>query len=938
MSDAIRPRRRHEPDDDLPRRSIHQPDNDPFPPGKPASTKWRKIALFSGLGVVLIAGILILCFLLLKGHTALSPFATDIPQEAVVAMLFNLEEFRKVPGLDAEIAEMDGALKEFFRDLNLEPGSAKLNSLFLSATKEGETIRIWVFDQPIQIGTASAGRFRMAKIDDATLWQDKFAFPNHWCVDNKGRLLHGPKDLIESAIARKKTGKATRASEELSRWGSEVPSNSLIWTVADFSRTEAKEFKFFPRNLAEDLKGTRINGQFFFMDYSEKDGPVLHGKWFCPTHSDAKSCADSLEGLKKHIGKLAEGLFAGSYVKNLNKVLKESQFEVEEKEIKIQLSIPLAFPRIGFEFISKSFRKGRELVEEQFRRAFHKQMRQGEIAFGKQNYEEAKLAFSEALNLYPEDLLAKGKLEEAKRALDGKKQSLETKRQLDLTLEEVAKALASSELGKAREKLAAAEKIQPNDPRLVEFEKRLKDMENEVKYQANVSDGDKALSQSNLELALTHFQNANRSQPNREKVRATILAIETFQKAAKLLEEGKDFRTQKKVSQAYDQAKKIKDTIFGDFRSKIEGDIRFKGVLEKMTEDTSNFLWEMFKDLRELSLEKKDKAQQAWNKKDFPLAVKENGDSQLELAKAKDFLQGLKSFPIKELSKEIEKKEKELDEEYSSLDLVRRKAEGLILLEQGKDYLKDGHLLLTQAKRDSFRLLEAQEVFKNALKKIEAAAKCPGIDVKEELKKAQIASDQVAKLIRPINLDFTKSADLKGWAFPKDQWSHLEGRLQSAKVATSNLSFPGIEFPADFVLTMEISIVKGGKFRNDYWKSVNDFLTVRLGGNDSPELVISLGKDPNVKFQDLAQITLGKKSYSLPSVDKASSVTVQLVRKNGTAALIVQERTIGDSFSLDGQLNQLSIAVNNGKGVNGEFNAFLGIFRVNLEARIAKKK
>lgn len=49
-------------------------------------------------------------------------------------------------------------------------------------------------------------------------------------------------------------------------------------------------------------------------------------------------------------------------------------------------------------------------------------------------------------------------------------------------------------------------------------------------------------------------------------------------------------------------------------------------------------------------------------------------------------------------------------------------------------------------------------------------------------------------------------------------------------------------------------------------------------------------------------------------------------------------KQIGPEFPLDGQFNQVSIVVNNGKGLNGEFNAFLAIFKVDLKARISKKK
>jgi hypothetical protein len=335
------------------------------------------------------------------------------------------------------------------------------------------------------------------------------------------------------------------------------------------------------------------------------------------------------------------------------------------------------------------------------------------------------------------------------------------------------------------------------------------------------------------------------------------------------------------------------------------------------------------------------KAKEAWFKPDYPAAIKHYEDARQELGKAKDFLQGLRSFPIKGLAEATETRAKEVEQQMAVMALHQEKARGAILLSEGRKYMRLGGVALVKAQKDSSSLAEAQKNFIRAATAFQSAKKHIGKEADEDWKAAQAASIRLEKLLQPLELDLAKAKNLEGWSMVKTQWrihSADSTWLQGAEVPSATLTSPSTPFPADFDLTVDFSIVdRDGKIRNSFWTTYPDPLLIVLAGKnaDSEDLVIGLGKDMAIKFDNLARIKVGKKSYSyLPGRDDPP-ITLRLVRYQGTGTLTVRDKEIA-SFPLTNDFHHITFKVANGKNRKGEWNAFAAIFKVSLKAYLKK--
>jgi hypothetical protein len=448
------------------------------------------------------------------------------------------------------------------------------------------------------------------------------------------------------------------------------------------------------------------------------------------------------------------------------------------------------------------------------------------------------------------------------------------------------------------------------------LEAQLKNIVDERVFENHVLEGDQALANAKLELAADHFEAAKRIWPDRDKPQQSLVAIQRFRDAKASLNAANNFLAEKKLTQAYVQAQGLRDTIPGNFGLKIEDDQRFRAIRAQLTEETASMLWQLANDLRAFAGKRKAIAEEALTKTDYPLALQEFEAALQELGKAEDSLHALKLFPLKGRSEEIEERRKETSQELAWLKSVKQKTRGLDFLQRGRDSMKQGDAHLILAKKKSVHLRKAEHAFSTALEQFGAAKDFPGTDADADLASARKARDHVAKLMQPFLLDFRNPKVLEGWSFPKEEWTlrtaNPRARFQSGNVLATTLTSPLVEFPADFDLKVEFGMVNDiGTPRNGSWMFHPDFVVLTLVAKDknSPALTISFGNDTNLKFQQLAHVAVGKKSYSLPGQDEPS-LRVRLIRRQGTATLSIANKQIA-SFPLEKEYHQFSFRVNN---------------------------
>jgi hypothetical protein len=900
-------------------------------------TKSRKRRVFvwcAALAAAFLVGLASLLVIVFWRCTPMSEFATVVPDEAATAFKLNLEAIRKVAGVEAEMRDLDTALKGSLRDLGLQPATATLTGLFECNTKSGDELQLWLFDQPVQLDNADTRRFQPQDFSGVTIWKDQFTPKSHWAVDRHGRLLHGPQELIESAMARQRSKRITTAGQDMSRWASGMPTNSLAWMVSNgFEGTPI------PLPLADELRGTRVDGQFFSLQYAEQTGPVVTGRWYFPTHSDAKTFAAALAGLKTNL--------AITEMKLVANALAESRSQRNGKEVDCYIPLPLALARLALQAASENLTHDRTRADQRIQAAYRNHMAKGELALANQRLEEAEAAFTQASRLFPADARSKGKLQQVKTAMERQKQDLDAKRQFEGTLAAAEQALANNELAKARNTLALAARRQQNDVRVANLSQKLKDKEEEARqklkdkekeaiYQREMVAGDLAVEQSDLVMALGHFRSASAARPAQAAPRENTAIIQTLQQASASLTVADKLRGQRDVAKAYEQTMTAMDSLQAAFAKGADAARRFAPALKKMTADTSSGLRRMLDDLLAMSKAREQEGLAAMAKEDYALAARQYQSAETELSKAKALVKAVDASPLKGLRESLDEQAKEVDTASASLELNKDKGTGLARLQEGRELLKQAKLELAKSKEASVHLLNAQTVLVNATSALEAAQKCPGIDAKIELKNAREASRRVAKLVQPIDDDSESPKAFAAWTFAKNQWVlHRQAPrtwVQSVRTPTGTIASPTVEFPVDFELTIEVSIVdKEGQPQNGGWKYLDDFLTIRLVGQDtySPDLVMVLGKDPAIKFQDLSRVLVGKKSYSFSS--GKDLVRLRLVRHQGNATLTIGERAIA-FFPLGSDFHQLSFSVINGQNVRNELTAFAAIFKVNVRA------
>jgi hypothetical protein len=901
------------------------------PPSRRGTGRLLRALLWTILPVILIASAsLIAWFVWQRGYSPLSEFLHFVSEDAAGALHIDFATIRNVPGIDQELAQIEKALNQSLGELDLQPKSAKLTSVFASGAKESGAMEVWTFDRPVQIGKAISGRFHPINRNGLAFWKDEFGGPEHWCVDQKGRLIFGRIEPIEAAFARMKGNYASAASRNLLTWSTGMSTDALTWAVADFSRIDTNDAVLFPLNFGDDLKGTRINGLLLSVHYSERDGPVLKGKWFCPTHSDAKTCAQALDALKARVRKLAEKFEGNADLKRLNAILAESTFHAEDAEVRLEVSMPIAIPRIALQEAGKALIQARFGTQARIAKTFQEQLERGEDALAKGHFKDADDALSHALRLFPENARAKEKMAELK-------DRIESKRQFDGVLEEAAKALAAKDLQVAREKILAASNLRPKDSRVLALVKELAGRESELAFQKAVNDGDRALTEAELQKALELFQKALAIRPGDARAEESILSIQSLQNCRAALDAAKASLDQKQVAQAHAHASKAIDAVFGAMRKKLDGDKRHETALKQLTNTALPLVWQIAKRLQENGESRQAKARESMQKDEFALAVAEFQGSREALAQARDFVQAIRSFATKDDAAAIEKQEQALRDRIVAIESMSKKATSLDLLRQGEAHMKEGRAELTLAKKESSHLRTAEKAFADARTKFDAARLLLEPEAEDRFKKAEQAVIEVAKLIKPFELDFKKDRNLAGWTYAKEQWVLRSGSgetwLQSTNAATAILSSPQTDFPADFDLVLQFAMVDAeGQPRNQFWKFYPNFLaiSVKPKGKETLPLSIALGKDQSAKFQDVACVSLANKSFSFLADKQQTRVILGLSRRQGTAMLRIGQNEIS-SIALPDDFHQVTVQVNNAKDGGPQRTSFVAIYRMSMK-------
>ena len=750
-------------------------------------------------------------------------------------------------------------------------------------------------------------------------------------VDKKGRLLIGPRRLVEGALSRENANQKSGAYDSLAPWAKDIPSKSLLWIVG------SDEMVSTLLGASDELKGTRISGLYLSLLYSEDEGPVLQSAVYCPTNSDAKTCQEALEGDRKRLEKMAEKGFTLSWE---NRLMVKSQFHVTGNQVHMSLSVPIGLLRIGSEAMTNKFIQENYLVEAKVGQEFWAKMEQGGTSLRRENYSDAAEAFSRALELVPGNPTAKRGLQDARTGL-------EVMRQFETAIQGAASALAGKDIVKAKAQLLIAQKLRPRDSRLSQIQAQVLNFEQRVEleriqaernaaFQRFVQQGNDALEKGLGADALDAFRSALKLRPEDvglQEVVSTVTSVQGARSELKLISKS---LVMDDISKAYHQAKKLQEIVSRRLSKNVAVDKRFSRMLRDLGDETTRHVGELFNRLTESATAEKEKAEEALKKKDFSRALEAYEKAVQGMVRALGFVGLLKnSCPTAEVAKWHSKGE-EAQSVRGGLESDRGKAGAQRSWQKGKDLLKDAREHVLKSRRDGSRLESARAAIAAAIDQLQDAKKVLGGNVDIDLKSALEESENVVKAMRPLEVEFRSAADLKGWSFEKGHWvsRSRDGQtwVQPNDVAVTTLTSPRLAFPRDFEVEIHFGVMGlKGDFRNSFFRGSSDPLTLRLVSDGGDDVTVALGRDKDsFSIEPAARIVVGKKSYEINAVSKHKGpIVLRFVRRRESATIEIGEKTI-PSFQLSDDFRQIVITARSVQDYKNRLIAFPALFKISV--------
>jgi hypothetical protein len=866
-------------------------------------------------------------FFFFSRKSPLAPFASVIPQDATLALFVNLAEQERTGALREEAEALNQALRSSLVDLNLEPRTAKLTSIFIVTTKTGASIRVWGFEPPVRITKCSKGRYHEVEQDGTRFLSDRFDPGASWCVDKDGRLLSGPLELIEAALARSKAHQKTQGYDDLSQWIEEIPASALLWGTASFARTDLSQLPL-PPVQADALQGTRISGGGFSLDYAEDRGLVLQATAFCPSSSDAQACREVLEDLKR--ASLRSPLLGlpDAQTNWAKRMMENSVLRDDGSRLLIDTSLPLPMARLALEAETRQILQAQGAFKERLREAYRERMKQGASALRDEHFQEAETAFTEALDLLPGDGAAQDQLNAAR-------QAWERRKLFDRNIAEANQALASGDLDQAKTRLNGARKLRPLDSQLTQMITKWQDLVQERAFEKAFREGNAALAALDLAGAEDAFQAAARIRPKEGKVQESLTALHKARHAQSLVAKAEKALASQDNAAAYDAAKMAKEIVLAELKSAGES---FKPIEQKLAGDTAQVIRGLIRSCRQSSVVCQERAEQAARTKDYATAVEEFTHGLQDLDKAMSFLKG---FALLDGPKEAESTRKEIAADITALDLGRKKARGQASMQRARGLIAGAHEDLTLARKEGPRLLSARQKLRDALESLEEAKQLPGTAPDPVIEQTRNDLAKVAKLMRPLHVDINEGRALDGWAYNKEQLvfrtSETRTWAQAAGTASASLASPVTEFPVDFELAIEFSLLdRFGKLSNTSWRNFQDLLVITLLAKEkgAPDLVIKLGKERQRK---LAEISMGENTHHLGHLADSNNPvsSLRLVRHRGRLVLLVDGKAMASSIA-ENDFKQVVITLTNG-GRTQVIDVFPILFQVTLALHVKTK-
>ncbi len=827
-----------------------------------------------------------------RNQSPLQSVIALLPPDADAIYQTNFASLRSNPAYQKKIAALDKVLREEFQDLQVQPRSSSVDSLFVSTIKSGEQLLVFAFAEPIQFGnTLTGGRYRQMTQDQFTYQQDRLQEANCWAVDNHGRLLGGPLKLIAAALAREQAEQRASVDANFERFMRDVPGSALAWGTVNIDQlSKNPHLDGLQWNLVLERQGLQLNATAFFR-------PQTEGEAFLKELED-------LEGVLAVLGNGSPALLDW---KDIGDLLRKGKADSRGAEVTFRLALDQNLLQTRLQANADAFAKQRNDSWQRIRNAYQLAMDQGDLALTKDEFDQATRSFKKALEFYPDGEEARQKYQSAA----AKEQRLSG---FFNALAEFDAAHKNKNLARMKAHLEEASVYLRKDQRVLDRAEILRLEERRAQFDWHRKKADDALASLNLEKALESLEAALIIQPmdpEADKLKNSLQLAGTAKKDLARSQEALLANDVEEALKNVDGAQAALRTL----TEPLPRDDRLKRLVESMVAKTRDCYRDIIRFARTSSSDHQDKGDRNWQNMDYASSKLEYAQAIADLKKGKDCLEKMKVLSPNE-DKYLEETASRVDSEIARLEDLNQRSLGMSHLQKGRRLVAEGKKRLSQSELNADLVSAVAKDLQEAQGEFSKAKDYKEIDVDADAREAERQLARAHTMVRPFDLNMDdKKLPPESWAYDKKKWAAVEkdgkARLQTT-VSSATLTAPKDYFPTDFELQVTTGLLdKKGDLRNN-WEYYPELFKVVLVGKskDDADFTITLGQDPRNKLQGSAALTAGTVSHGASFIiGQKKPVTIRMVRVAGGANIYLNEKQLA-AIPLNQEFREMSIHIN----------------------------
>jgi hypothetical protein len=898
----------------------------------PFASPYRAAAVGRGRGrffaaAVMLLGLLLLgvpAFVLLRQHFVAAPasplavYAAAIDPDTFLALHIDFRSLRNTPGFADDFAALAQALALPLRDLGVSGGAANLQALFRAYSAGEPPLEVWSCAAPVKIGAVVPGRYETETYKTTTLYVDALGSSRAWAVDAKGRLLHGTVRAFQGALSRAKARQPPAAYETLARAAVDVPTGAPAWVVADLHAPGVREW-------FASIGAAVAQPERFYAALLQREGQlVVAARGQFATKEEGIACRERLRALPElPLSALPEAF-------SLHALVQGARWEHRGADVRAEVPLQAAPLQIVLRTTATNLQEAETQARLQVEKLLEDLLARGSAAMKDGDYAWAEEKLRKAHALFPTSAAAAEQWAAAK-------SKLQEKRAFERDVRAAQEALAAGELARVSAYIVQLRKSPFTATEVPALEKELQAKEQAVLFEQAHQEAQQALNRGDLDKARQLYERAVKNRPGDRATLRAEAAIARILEIQGCLSRGEKELAAERFKEAGLELRKSLDLLLQDPADPTWRDESFKYLRGRLMQRTAS----SYQNLRRAY---EVRAEQARASADLSGAKMEYTRSAAEYEDALKYLQDAKA-----VAEDVRRGDaaivgdqgavlRDLGAELAEMRRGAYKARALNHLALARQGYLQGKEAFARARQDPATIPAALAQLDAALGSLQKAEKLGEVTVEPLRRDTEALRGRFERLNRLFEVDFQGAPLPSDWK--NEHWelksaAEANAWLQAGRFKIASLQSEVAPWPYDFELEILFALVSpDGKINNQFWENFVDPLSFTLlaDAERGDNIVLRLGKDTTVKFQNAVRLAVGKETNALHDV-LASHEPIKLVVqcKNEELHVFINGRKIRSIAARHG-FSQLRIdAAPPFHAALGRFVAFPALYRIALK-------